>query len=105
MNTKQMIGARIKQIRNRKGLTQDQLAEKMEISPKYLSSIERGRENPTLDTLIKLSDSLDVKISDIFSIIEIEDPAKRKFLVNSLMKEASDDQLRLAYKVLSAIIR
>ena len=48
MDLKQMIGARIKDIRTKKGLTQEQLAEKIEINPKYLSSIERGLENPTL---------------------------------------------------------
>jgi len=42
VDKKQMIGARIKEIRNKKGLTQEQLSEKMEINPKYLSSIERG---------------------------------------------------------------
>jgi len=48
MDVKQMIGSRIKEIRTKKGFTQEQLAEKIDISPKYLSSIERGKENPTL---------------------------------------------------------
>ena len=60
MDIKQMIGARIKEIRAKKGITQERLSERMEISPKYLSSIERGKENPTLNTLIKLSESLEV---------------------------------------------
>ena len=54
MDVKQMIGIRIKDIRNRRGFTQEELAEKIDINPKYLSSIERGKENPTLNTLIKL---------------------------------------------------
>ena len=41
-----MIGSRIQEIRTQKGITQDQLSEKVGISPKYLSSIERGKENP-----------------------------------------------------------
>ena len=55
MNIKQMIGARIKEIRVKRKLTQEQLAEKTEINPKYLSSIERGLENPTFNTFFKLS--------------------------------------------------
>jgi len=43
MDLKQMIGARIKEIRSKRGITQDQLSERMEINPKYLSSIERGK--------------------------------------------------------------
>ena len=78
MNVKQLIGMHIAELRNGKGLTQEQLAGKMEISSKYLSSIERGKENPTLDTLIKLSESLGVNIEDIFRFIQIEDSVKRK---------------------------
>ena len=105
MDAKQMIGARVKDIRNRKGFTQEELAEKININPKYLSSIERGKENPTLNTLIKLSESLDVNLNDIFHQIEIEDPAKRKALLISLLDEANDGQLKLAYRILLAIIR
>jgi transcriptional regulator with XRE-family HTH domain len=105
MNVKQMIGMRIAEIRNLKGFTQEQLAGKMEISSKYLSSIERGKENPTLDTFIKLSESLGVNIEDIFRSIQIEDSGKRKSLVTSLVNKADADQLKLVYKILSVIIR
>ena len=104
MDTKQLIGARIKEIRNKKGLTQEQLSEKMEINPKYLSSIERGNENPTLNTLIKLSESLEVDSGEIFSHIQIEDPGERKFMITSLLDQADDEQLKLIFKVLSAIL-
>ena len=43
VDLKEMIGSRIQEIRNKKGLTQDQLSEKVGISSKYLSSIERGK--------------------------------------------------------------
>lgn len=105
MNVKQMIGMRIAELRNSKGFTQERLADKTEISSKYLSSIERGKENPTLDTLIKLSESLGVNIEDIFRFIQIEDSVKRKSLVTSLVNKADANQLKLAYKILSAIIR
>ena len=104
VDKKQMIGARIKEIRNKKGLTQEQLSEKMEINPKYLSSIERGNENPTLNTLIKLSESLEVDLGEIFSFIQIEDPGERKLLVTTLLDQADTEELKLAYKVLSAIL-
>lgn len=72
-----MIGARIEEIRSKRGITQDQLSERMEINPKYLSSIERGKENPTLNTLIKLSRALEVDFDEVFSLVEIEDPDKK----------------------------
>ena len=105
MDRKQTIGSRIKNIRTKKKLTQEQLSEKVGINPKYLSSIERGLENPTLNTLIKVSESLNVNLDDVFSQLQIEDPAERKSLIISLLDQADDDQLKLAYKILSVIIR
>ena len=100
-----MIGSRIKDIRNKKGLTQEQLSEKMEINPKYLSSIERGRENPTLNTLIKVSESLEVDLGEIFNFVQIQDPEERKSLITSLLDQANNEQLKLVSKILSAILR
>ena len=105
MDIKQMIGSRIKELRTRKGLTQEQLSEKMDINPKYLSSIERGKENPTLATLIKLAESLEVDLGDIFNALQIEDPRKRKGMIRDLLKEADDEQLKLALRVLLAVVR
>ena len=104
MDIKQMIGARIKELRTKKGITQEHLSERMEINPKYLSSIERGKENPTLNTLIKLSESLEVDLGEIFSFIEAEDPDKRKSQIISLLDEADSEQLKMIFKVLSIII-
>ena len=58
VDLKEMIGSRIQEIRNKKGITQDQLSEKVGISSKYLSSIERGEENPTFNTIFKMAGSL-----------------------------------------------
>ena len=104
VDKKQLIGARIKEVRNKKGLTQEQLSEKMEINPKYLSSIERGCENPTLNTLLRLSETLEVDLGQILSFTQIEDPGERKLLVTTLLEQADTEQLKLAYKVLSAIL-
>lgn len=105
LDIKQMIGKRIAEIRSRKGMTQEQLAGKMGIGPKYLSSIERGKENPTLNTLLSLSKALGVDLGEIFSLVQIEDPSKRKPMVLRLMDEANEDQLKLAFRILSAIIK
>ena len=105
MDLKRLIGLRIGEIRRTKGLTQEALAGRMEIDPKYLSSIERGRENPTLNILIKLSHALEADMGEIFSDLPLEDPNRKKAMVLSLLNEADGDQLKLIYKVLTAIMR
>ena len=105
MDIKQRIGARTKQIRFKKGMTQEKLSERMEINSKYLSSIERGKENPTLHTLIKLAESLGVHLGEIFdSSLQIEHRSQTKPLIISLLDEADCEQLKLIFKIVSAIL-
>lgn len=105
MNIKEKIGARFASLRKARKMTQDQLAAKMEISIPYLSSIERGRENPTLNTLINLARCLDLDLSELFSHIDIEDPSQRKAAISSLLNNVGDEQLKQALKVLTALLR
>jgi len=104
VDLKEMIGSRIQQIRNKKRITQDHLAEKVGISSKYLSSIERGKENPTLNTILKLAQSLDVMPDEFFTQLAIEDPAKRKSMIIEMLDEADEDQLKIVYKVMSVMM-
>ncbi len=105
MKLEQMIGQRIKEIRGAAGITQEQLSEKAGINVKYLSSIERGRENPTLSTVIKISQALMVNIDQFFIDIQIEDVENRRNMIDKLLEKANDEQLKIAYLLLSTIIK
>ena len=59
MNQK-AIGRRIKAAREKKGMTQEQLAEWVELSPMHVSVIERGVKLQKLETLINIANVLDV---------------------------------------------
>ena len=54
------LGKRIKECRLKKGMTQEQLAEWVELSPMHVSVIERGVKLPKLETLINIANVLDV---------------------------------------------
>ena len=54
------IGARIKAARERVHLTQEQLAEIIDISPTHMSVIERGVKTPKLDTFVRIANALGV---------------------------------------------
>ena len=59
MNQK-AIGRRIKAAREKKGMTQEQLAERAELSPMQARVMERGAKLPKLETLINIANVLDV---------------------------------------------
>ena len=55
------IGKKVMHIRKNKNLTQEQLAEKMDVSQQFVSRIERGRENLSVTSLKKTAEALGVK--------------------------------------------
>ena len=58
-----IVGKNIRTCRTHAGLTLEQLAEKADLSWPYLSEIERGRENISLDKLVRLAQALNVKLA------------------------------------------
>ena len=61
-----IIGKRIQQYRKKKGMTQDELSEILEISPHYLSALERGVYNIKLETLVKILNTLEISADEVF---------------------------------------
>jgi UDP-N-acetylglucosamine 1-carboxyvinyltransferase len=55
---KRDVGRRVAELRERAGLTQDQLAARMACTDKYIQKVERGGYNLTLETLVKLAKAL-----------------------------------------------
>ena len=65
-----LIGKRIKEVRESKGLAQLDVTVRMEgnIDTTNISRIESGRTNPTVYTLFRISQALEVPMSDLFNI-------------------------------------
>lgn len=61
------IGKQIKKYRKIAKLTQEQLAEKANMSRSYIADIERDRYNPSVDTLKAIADALGVKTSQLLN--------------------------------------
>lgn len=61
-----IIGRRIQEIRKQRGLTQEQMAERVNISPHYLSALERGVYNIKLDLLVDILNVLNCSADEVF---------------------------------------
>ncbi len=59
------VGHRIRELRQKKGMLQEELARKAGLSPSALSNFEQGRRRTSLDWLKKISASLGVSVSDL----------------------------------------
>lgn len=89
------MGRRIKKLRKKAGLTQEQLAEKSNLSPSFLGHIERGTRVASLQTLVSICRALDVEpsvlLQDSLTVAEdVTARTARKEEMRSLFKQALD---------------
>jgi len=66
MDWKLRVGKNILKARTAKGWSQQALAGEAELSLRYLAGVERGEENPSLETLIAISDALGAEPATLF---------------------------------------
>ncbi len=64
--TIRVIGKTIKDLRSKRGLTLDEVAEKSGCTPGFLSQIERNKAVPSITTLYAIAQALDVQVTDFF---------------------------------------
>lgn len=62
-----VVGKRICQLREEHKLTQEELAEASAISPSFLGLIERGQRTPSVATLLKIAQVLDITLDELFN--------------------------------------
>ena len=91
------LGLRIKDLRKKKKLTQDELSELSEMNGKHLGEVERGIINISIQNLDKIAESLGVPL---LTLLEIEHHKSKEELAQDIAKmveEASQRSLSLKW--------
>jgi len=61
-----LFSERVKELREKRGVSQQRLSELAGLNRNYVSDVERGRRNPCLGNIVKLAEALDVAPSELF---------------------------------------
>jgi transcriptional regulator with XRE-family HTH domain len=77
----------VKQFRQARRLTQEQVAERAGLSTKFVGEVERGRANPALTTLASIADALGVSLIDLIAV-DAERPPRLSARQASQVREA-----------------
>lgn len=64
------LGKAIKQLREERGLSQEEIGHASEIHPTWISHIESGRNNPAWGTVQRIAAALGVKVSELAALAE-----------------------------------
>ncbi len=98
------IGARIKQYRELRGMTQEQLAERINVSVGYLSCIERGVNFPRVENLISILNTLNISANEVFiDVLDKADEIKASEL-SGRISALPPDRRRLLLTVIEAML-
>ena len=99
-----IIGKRLKQARKSKKMTQEQLAEKMEVSIAYLSKVETGKVHINLERLSQICSILNITEGEILNGVSNNSNSYLHYEFNELLKKSSPKNLKIAYKILKSIL-
>jgi transcriptional regulator with XRE-family HTH domain len=69
----EVFGERLRELRQKRGLTQVQLAERCDYPQARISELERGARAPNLVTMLRLALALECKVSDLVSVFDKAD--------------------------------
>ena len=104
MNKKELLGKRLRELRKRKGINQEQLAEMIDVDPTTISNIENGKNYPSLINLENLLNVLDSSFLDAFDFEHKNSSEDLIFQINEKLK-TNPDKLEDFYKIIMALTK
>lgn len=78
MNVRELVGLNIQRLRRERGISQEELAFRAPSSRAYLSGVESGRRNASLELLENIARALDVEVIDFFATLPGHRARKRQ---------------------------
>lgn len=96
---KKVFGKKIKEYREKLQLSQEELSEKLEITQRQVSMIERGLSFPKLSTLNKLSQIFNCNIQDLFDNDYLQSETLLKEKLKNIIETSSYDKIKTLYLV------
>mgnify|MGYP000991465403 CR=1 FL=1 len=103
LNNFDRLGSILKAARNEKGLTREQLAEIISITPRYLMSIENENKKPSYDVLFRLVRELSISADTIF-YPELQHVDTKVEQLIRLLHLCDDRELKIATATIRALI-
>lgn len=96
---KKVFGKKIKEYREKLQLSQEELSEKLEITQRQVSMIERGLSFPKLSTLNKLSQIFNCNIQDLFDNDYLQSETLLKEKLKNIIETSSYEKIKTLYLV------
>lgn len=104
MNKKELLGKRLRELRKRKGINQEKLAELINVDPTTISNIENGKNYPSMINLENILTVLDSSFLDAFDFEHKNTDADLLTQINQKLKD-NPDKIEDFYKIVVALTK
>lgn len=105
---KNTIGDRLRKLRYSMDLTQEKLGEKADLHYSYIGQVERGDKTPSLKSLIKIADALDISVEELIREETEESQENNQYKINKIQQilaGRSAKELDMIYNVIRELLR
>lgn len=99
-----LLGLRIRELRRRAGLTQEQLAELLGIDQKHMSRIELGKSYPSLDRLERIANAVNIPLPGLFKFGHWNSESDIRKQVAEMVAQIGEKDLKRVYRILEAFL-
>ncbi|MBS5801906.1 MAG: helix-turn-helix transcriptional regulator [Brachyspira sp.] len=102
MNTKELLGLKVKEFRKQQKLTQEKLAEIIGVDNGYISKLEVGQNFPSISTLEKIADALNIELYELFQFTKSNDKDFKDEII-SIYDNLNKEKQYTLYRVAKAM--
>lgn len=104
MDKKKLLGKRIRELRKRRNINQERLAELIGVEPATISNIENGKNYPSMINLENIMNALGVTFLDVFDFEHADTPQNLIERINQLLN-SNPDKVQDFYKIITALTK
>lgn len=104
MDKKKLLGNRLRELRKRRGIKQEQLAELISVEPATISNIENGKNYPSLSNLENILKVLNVSFMEAFDF-EHKNSNENLIAEINIVLNNNPDKVEDIYKIIMALVK
>ncbi|MDO4977882.1 MAG: helix-turn-helix transcriptional regulator [Eubacteriales bacterium] len=98
-----LLGKRIREVRVKRDMSQAELAAKCKTSAQYLSQIENGHKQASLQILVSIAESLEVSMDNLLAGNQVKNSKEYYYELSQLLNDCSSYERRIIYELVVAM--
>ncbi len=105
MIDKKLFGKRLKELREKRGMTQEELSNLLDIEWQHISRLENGKNLPSCGILLGIANIFDIDVRTLTDYEYLDEEKDLDKSIEKLLNQATKSQKMMFYKIISAIMK